>query len=43
MTELKSDFLRVMHDRGYVHQCTDLEGLDAYASENTVVCYVGYD
>jgi tyrosyl-tRNA synthetase len=43
MTELKSDFLRVMNDRGYIHQCTDLQGLDAYASDNTVVCYVGYD
>ncbi len=43
MTELKSDFLRVMNDRGYIHQCTDIEGLDAYASEKKVVCYVGYD
>ena len=43
MTELKSDFLRVMNDRGYIHQCTDLEGLDAYASEKKAVCYVGYD
>ncbi|MDP2700136.1 tyrosine--tRNA ligase [Thalassospira sp.] len=43
MTELKSDFLRVMNERGYIHQCTDLEGLDAFASEKRVVCYVGYD
>ncbi|MEQ5777860.1 tyrosine--tRNA ligase [Thalassospira sp. NFXS8] len=43
MTEMKSDFLRVMNERGYIHQCTDNEGLDAYASEKKVVCYVGYD
>ncbi|OSQ37201.1 tyrosine--tRNA ligase [Thalassospira mesophila] len=43
MTDLKSDFLRVMNERGYIHQCTDNEGLDAYASEKKVVCYVGYD
>lgn len=43
MTELTSEFLRTLSQRGYIHQCTDLAGLDAYAAEKPVVCYVGYD
>jgi len=31
MTEPKSDFLRVLTARGYVHQCTSFEALDAAA------------
>ena len=43
MTSLRSDFLRVLQDRGYIHQCTDLEALDAKAAEGVVTAYVGYD
>ena len=32
-----------MVDRGYLHQCTDLDALDAKASESTVIAYIGYD
>jgi tyrosyl-tRNA synthetase len=39
----KSDFLRTLTERGYVHQCSDLEGLDALASRQEIVAYVGYD
>lgn len=39
----KSDFLQVMHERGFVHQCSDFAGLDALASKGEVVAYVGYD
>jgi tyrosyl-tRNA synthetase len=39
----KSDFLRTLLDRGYVHQCSDYAGLDALAAKGEVVAYVGYD
>ena len=32
-----------MVDRGYLHQCTDLDELDAKASDSTVIAYVGFD
>jgi tyrosyl-tRNA synthetase len=43
MTEFKSDFLRVMTERGFVHQCSDPEGLDAALAGDMVTAYVGYD
>ena len=44
MTELRSDFLREITTRGYLHQCTGLEALDALAAGPApVVAYVGYD
>ncbi len=39
----KSQFLQVLQERGYIHQCTDLEALDKAASEGVVTAYVGYD
>jgi tyrosyl-tRNA synthetase len=43
MTTPKSDFLKIMTERGFVHQCSDTEGLDALAKSGKVVAYVGYD
>jgi tyrosyl-tRNA synthetase len=43
MTEPRSDFLRQAIARGYMHQCSDLAGLDAALQRDTVVAYVGYD
>jgi len=43
MTQFKSDFLRVMHERGHIHQCTDLPALDEKASKGIVIGYIGYD
>jgi len=43
MTEFRSDFLRVLGERGYIHQGTDLAGLDAAARAGRVTAYVGYD
>jgi tyrosyl-tRNA synthetase len=43
MTKLRSEFLTVLQDRGYIHQCSDLEALDAKASAGAVTAYVGYD
>jgi tyrosyl-tRNA synthetase len=43
MTTLKSDFMKIMTERGYMHQCSDLEALDKLAADKRVVAYVGYD
>ncbi len=45
MTEFtpKSDFLRILQERGFIHQCSDLAGLDALAAKGQAVGYVGYD
>ncbi|MGE0846411.1 MAG: tyrosine--tRNA ligase [Flavobacteriaceae bacterium] len=39
----KSDFLATLDARGYIHQCSDPEGLDALARRQEIVAYVGYD
>ena len=39
----KSDFLAALIERGYVHQCSDLEGLDARAKAGELISYIGYD
>ena len=41
--EPKSDFLRVLRERGYVHQCSDWAGLDAKAASGDFVAYIGFD
>ncbi|MBT3361626.1 MAG: tyrosine--tRNA ligase, partial [Rhodospirillales bacterium] len=43
MTTYRSEFLRAVMERGYMHQCTDLEGLDALAAEGVVSAYIGFD
>src|SRR5919199_5442190 len=43
MSAPTSDFLRILSERGYIHQCSDFEGLDAKARAGEVVAYVGYD
>ena len=39
----RSDFLRVLIERGYVHQCSDFAGLDAKALNGSLVAYIGFD
>lgn len=39
----KSDFLRVMFERGYVADCTDYAALDQALLEGPVTAYIGYD
>ena len=39
----KSDFLHVMQERGYIHQCSDLPGLDEKARSGSLAGYIGYD
>lgn len=43
MTAFKSDFLNVLQSRGFIHQISDPESLDALAARGEVVSYVGYD
>ncbi|MEO6839451.1 MAG: tyrosine--tRNA ligase [Bradyrhizobium sp.] len=43
MTAFKSDFLNILQERGFIHQCSDFEGLDALAAKGQATAYVGYD
>jgi len=43
MTAPRSDFLRIAIERGFVHQSTDTETLDARLATGTVAAYIGYD
>jgi len=43
MTAPKSDFLAAMIARGFLHQCSDLEALDAEATKGIVTAYIGFD
>jgi tyrosyl-tRNA synthetase len=43
MTSFKSEFLRALSDRGYIHQITDAEGLDARAQNSVIPAYIGFD
>jgi len=39
----KSDFLRVMIERGYLADCTDYQGLDEALVKGVLPAYIGYD
>jgi len=39
----KSDFLSVLMERGYIHQCSDFEGVDAKAKAGELIAYIGFD
>ena len=39
----QSDFLAVLMERGYIHQCSDLEGVDAKAKAGELTAYIGFD
>ncbi|MBX9759168.1 MAG: tyrosine--tRNA ligase [Beijerinckiaceae bacterium] len=39
----KSDFLRVLMERGFVHQCSDFTGLDEKALAGGLTAYIGFD
>ncbi len=43
MTTTKSDFLRTLSERGYIHQTSDLAGIVDLAAAGKLVAYVGYD
>ncbi len=39
----KSDFLAILLERGFLHQCSDLEGVDAKARSGDLTAYIGFD
>ncbi|MBN8814909.1 MAG: tyrosine--tRNA ligase [Sphingomonas sp.] len=39
----QSDLLRLLDERGYIHQMTDAAGLDALAAQQIVPGYIGFD
>ncbi|MEP5856775.1 MAG: tyrosine--tRNA ligase [Tateyamaria sp.] len=43
MTEYQSDLLRLMNDRGYIHQLTDAAALDSLATKSIIPGYIGFD
>jgi tyrosyl-tRNA synthetase len=43
MTQIRSEFLRTVTERGFLHQCTDIEALDRKLMEGPQVCYIGFD
>ena len=43
MSNHKSEFIQTLVERGFLHQCTDLETLDARAADGVITSYVGYD
>lgn len=42
-TEYRSDLLRILSERGYIHQVTDAAALDALAEKQVVPGYIGFD
>ena len=43
MPNIKSEFLKIISDRGFIHQCTDIDVLDKNANTQMLTAYVGYD
>jgi len=43
MSAPTSDFLRIASERGFVHQCTDLDALDGKMRAGIVKAYIGFD
>jgi len=43
MRKHQSDFLQTLEERGYIHQCSDVAGLDRLGRDGAVIGYVGYD
>ena len=43
MTNYRSELLRLLDERGYIHQLTDAEGLDELAARQIVPGYIGFD
>lgn len=43
MSSLKSDFLNILTERGFIHQMTDSTSLDAKMSKGSIKAYIGFD
>ena len=40
---LKSEFIKDISVRGYMHQCTDLDALDKLCKSQSIAAYIGFD
>lgn len=40
---MKSNFLQILNERGFIHQGSNLEGLDHLMSTGVVTAYIGFD
>ena len=43
MAQYKSDFVNQLIQRGFMHQCTDLDALDEKCAQGPVTAYIGFD
>ncbi len=43
MNAFRSEFLKTLAERGFIHQCTDLTSLDERLSAGPVAAYIGFD
>ncbi len=43
MSQFKSDFLNILSTRGFIHQISDPEALDAAAQAGKITGYIGFD
>jgi tyrosyl-tRNA synthetase len=43
MSQFKSDFLNILTERGFIHQISDPEGLDAALKAGPITAYIGFD
>ncbi len=43
MSQYKSEFIAKLVERQFLHQCTDIEALDALCASKTVTAYIGFD
>jgi tyrosyl-tRNA synthetase len=43
MKSHRSDFIAAVTERGFLHQCTDLEALDGLAAGGPIRAYIGFD
>jgi tyrosyl-tRNA synthetase len=43
MSRHRSEFIQQLIERGFVHQATDLEGIDALATTGRLTAYIGFD
>jgi tyrosyl-tRNA synthetase len=43
MSDTRSSFLAAAQERGFLHQCTDVEGLDTRLAAGPMTAYIGFD
>ena len=43
MSAYKSDFLSILANRGFIHQVSEPEALDALAAAHPITGYIGFD